>query len=104
MTKYYWTAFCKRNRYIAIDHIVQIINTHGAVTDSKMFSDLSLSLIIEIEARQIAPLYAELGAYIDLSDTEVVKTDATVERMILLSVNFTRGKGNLKIEVPAVPG
>lgn len=104
MTKYYWTAFCKQSRHAAIDKIVQIINTYGAVIDSKMFSDLSLSLIIEIEARQIAPLYAELGAYIDLSDTEVVQTDATVERVILLSVNFTHGTGNLKIEVPSVPG
>lgn len=47
MTKYYWTAFCKQNRHAAIDKIVQIINTYGAVIGSKMFSDLSLSLIIE---------------------------------------------------------
>lgn len=104
MIKYYWTGFCKEKRHAAIDKIVQIINSHGAVVDSKMFSDLSLSLIVEIEARQIGALYAELGAYLDLSDVEIVRTDVTVERMILLSVNFTHGTGNLKIEVPAVPG
>jgi hypothetical protein len=75
MGKIYWTGICSRERNEAISAISTIINRHGCFTDFKLFSDVSLGMVIEVE-----------------------------ERIVLLNVTFTRGTGNLEREVPAVPG
>ncbi len=104
MGKLYWTGICGQERTGAITQISTIINRHGCFTDFKLFSDVSLSMVIEIEERKVDALYEELGNYLALEDFPAVHSSAAKERVILLHVTFTRGTGNVAREIPAVPG
>jgi hypothetical protein len=104
MGKLYWTGICSKERTQAIPQISTIVNRHGCFTDFKLFSDVSLSMVIEVEERKVDALYEELGNYLALDDSPAVRSNSAQERIILFHVTFTRGTGNVAREVPAVPG
>ncbi len=104
MNKLYWTGICGQERTGAITQISTIINRHGCFTDFRLFSDVSLSMVIEVEERNVDALYGELGNYLALADFPAVGSNSARERIILLHVTFTRGTGDVAREVPAVPG
>lgn len=45
----FWKGYCKESRYTALDKINRIVNNSGDVVDVKQFSDVSMSLRIELE-------------------------------------------------------
>ncbi|MBD0257635.1 MAG: hypothetical protein ICV83_18130 [Cytophagales bacterium] len=104
MGKLYWTGICGQERNGAITQISSIINRYGCFTDFRLFSDVSLSMVIEVEERKVDALYAELGSYLALEDFPPIHSSSARERVILFHVTFTRGTGNVAREVPAVPG
>lgn len=71
-----------------------------------MFSDFALSLILEIEEQRIESLYKDISAKMEILETipENTNNDFKKEWWILINVSFSSGKGELKVEVPGVPG
>ncbi|WP_242926401.1 hypothetical protein [Pontibacter vulgaris] len=104
MQSIYWVGYCDKERNQAINEINKIINQHGFTADFKMFSDVSLSMIIEIEERRVDALYKDLAKYMQLNDSRPLNSGSAQERTVLLHITFTKGTGDLRIEVPAVPG
>jgi len=104
MRKLYWTGYCNKERSAAISETEHIISSFGFITDFKRFSDISISMTIEIEEFKIDDLYIALKNYLSLSDFEKLNSDSGNECIIYLNTSFTRGTGDLLIEVPAVPG
>ena len=104
MKRYFWTGYSNKERNTAIYEIANIIGNYGFVTDSKRFSDLQISMKIEIEEFKIDKLYCELNRYLGLNDFEKLNSTSKNECEIFLNVSFIKGTGNLKIEVPAIPG
>lgn len=104
MKRYFLTGYSDQQRLTAIPEIEQIISRHGFITDFKMFSDISLSIVIEIPENQVAALYEELKTRIRLDDSPALPSDARRECTVYLNVTFTKGSGDLKQEVPNVPG
>jgi hypothetical protein len=100
----YWKGFCRKDRNIAIYEIEKVANTHGFITDFHMFSDMEICIKIEIEEQNIYHLYTDLKNHITLNDYEDVNSRSKKERSILLNITFLKSTGNLKIEVPIVPG
>lgn len=100
----YWKGFCNRNRNAAIYELESIINSFGYITDFHMYSDIEICLKIEIEEWKINNLYRELGSYLTLNEVIDMNSDSDRERIVLINITFTQSTGNLKIEVPAVPG
>lgn len=104
MELFYWTGYCDKERIQAINTIECIINNYGFLTDFKSFSDISISITIEIEKQKIDLLYKDLKNYMSLKDFTLLNSRSDNECMILFNITFTKGTGNLKIEVPAIPG
>lgn len=104
MKRIYWTGFSKEDRTSGIIHIEEGIDNLGFIIDYKFFSDISVSLIIESEENKVEKLYQELLKIIAINDYEKFDTDSTKECTILLNITFAKSSGNLKIEVPAIPG
>ena len=104
MQKYYWSGYCHETRVVAIDKIASIINNYGLLLSANQFSDLDIGFTIEIASIKVRELYSALSSYIGLAEPGEVTFESTGEITIMLNVSFTNGKGNLKIEVPAVPG
>lgn len=104
MKNIFWTGFCNKERIIAISEIENIVNAHGFLIDFKEFSDLSISMIIELDELKVNPLYLALKNYLNLKDFEPVDPSISGEQSVFLNVTFSKGTGNLRIEPPAVPG
>lgn len=104
MERFYWKAYCSKNRTRSITEIRNITSKHGFILDFKRFSDVSISLSIEIERHKISILYDELREYMRLEDFDKIHSDSKMECTILLNVTFTKSTGDMIMEAPAVPG
>ena len=61
-------------------------------------------MAIEIEEFKIDKLHGDLKKIIGVQEFEYLNSISTKERTVYLNITFTKGTGNLKIELPAVPG
>lgn len=104
MKRFYWTGYSNKQPNLAISEIEQIINHHGFLVDFKRFSDISISLIIEIQEQKAVKLYNDLKNYMVLTDSDFISSGSEEECTILFNITFTKGTGNLRIEIPSVPG
>lgn len=100
----HWKGFCNRDRNEAIYEIERIVSQYGFITDHHMFSDMELSLKIEIAEHNVQKLYTGLKSYLTMDDVGNLASESPKERSILLNITFVKSSGNLRIEVPAVPG
>ncbi|MCU0448651.1 MAG: hypothetical protein MUC97_02245 [Bernardetiaceae bacterium] len=104
MQNIFWTGYSPRQRHLAINEMQQTIARHGDLVDFQSFSDLSITVKIEIEERKVDLLYRELAQQMGMADFPGLSSQATRERVIFLNVSFAAGQGNLKTEIPEVPG
>jgi hypothetical protein len=85
-----------------------ISRSHGGILDFKMFSNLSLSMIIEVNGSRVLSLLdslVALGWHVDVEpDREALGRLATDLLEGTLQMTFPEGDGELEIPVPAVPG
>jgi len=103
-----WEGYSNGSRIEIIDKIKTAIqNSDGAIMNFNMFSDLALTLSIEIPANRMNDLHQALSKILSISikDAEEVKDECSIkEKMIYFNVSFTKGTGDLKNEIPDVPG
>jgi hypothetical protein len=104
MKNIFWTGYCDEERLSAVHEIEDIIRIHGFVTNSKQFSDVSVSLTIELEEKDVDNLYGALEKCVRLNRVEKLNSTSKTERTIFLNITFTKATGDLRVEVPAVPG
>ena len=104
MKTIFWTGYSHEDRFVAIKAIETIVNDYGFITDFKQFSDISISIKIELEAQKIDDLYDSLSSYLTLKESEKINATSKQEYIVFLNVTFTKSSGNLRIEVPNVPG
>jgi hypothetical protein len=100
----FWTAYSNDERHTAIDKIQSVVSKYGDIIEFKFFSDISITLIIEIMESKIGKLNDELLDIITIDKYDQYNLTSQIERTIYLNITFTKGTGNLKIEVPSVPG
>ncbi|CCH52847.1 hypothetical protein BN8_01881 [Fibrisoma limi BUZ 3] len=104
MKRFYWVGYCEEDRLKATPQIARVINKHGALINTNFFSDLATSFVIEVPADQIQALYAGLQEYMQLENIGPLPASGPYECTVLLNLSFAKGSGNLKVEVPSVPG
>lgn len=104
MENIFWTGFSYDERHSAINKIQSVISKYGDVVDAHFFSDISLSMTIEIEEFKIDKLYDELTKIIQVQKPEHLNSISKKERTVYLNITFAKKTGNLKIDVPSVPG
>ena len=78
--------------------------SEGFILNFNMFSDLALTLCIEIEEQNINTLYQNLDKIVTLSSFEDKPTKSKKEGIVYLNVTFNKGTGKLKQIIPSVPG
>ena len=93
----------------AIDHgKAAIQSSHGDILDFKMFSNLSLSMIVGLSGRGVLSLLdslVALGWDVDVDpDREALALRATDPLEGTFQMTFPDGDGELRIPLPAVPG
>ena len=104
MENVFWTGFSESDWLSVIDKIRRVVSVYGSIVDVRLFSDISLNMTIEIEELKIDKLYEDLTHVITLQKPAYLNSISKRERTIYLNITFTKGTGNLRIEVPSVPG
>lgn len=98
-----WKAFASGNRNQAIDRIkAAIVESGGSLMNFKLFSDIGMSMIIEIECRSIKNLHTSISRAVTLAEDPTEVPEGLC--YVLLYLSFIEGTGDLQIEVPDVPG
>jgi len=95
----------ERNK--AIEELKGIISNNGGfIINSNFFSDLALSLTIEIEEKDILKLHSTIEESMKISESglENLNAKSKAEWWIFLNITFSQGTGDLKTDVPNVPG
>lgn len=102
-----WKALSVRGRGEDLEDLkASISDCGGFITHFSMFSDLGLGLNLEIEEKDILRLYVRLQSFLSIAEDapEGLKADSEEEWQIRMHVSFSKGSGDLKVEVPMVPG
>ena len=102
-----WELFSNQERHYTIQGIKKsITDSHGSILNFEMYSDVSLSINIEINECDIINLHTELALIGHLSgiDETSINKQSPREWIIFLNVTFVKGEGKLRSEVPEVPG
>jgi hypothetical protein len=102
--RFYLVGYCGMDRFSGISAIEEVINHYGYIIDFKMFSDISISFYIEMKENKIDEMIEQLKKVIIMDEPKQLHAYSEAEEIILLNVSFTKGSGNMKIEVPVVPG
>ena len=100
----FWKGYSKEKRHTSIDTIKNIVAKYGDLVDFKFFSDISLTMVIEIEEFKIDNLYSELGKNIEIENFQYLNSTSMKERTVFLNITFSKSTGNLNIETPSIPG
>lgn len=103
-SRYYFTGYNYQSRAQGIADITQAVGPWGAILDFKLFSDVVISFEIEVIAAQVHSLYASLAAVMEMEPFDVAVPETAQEVLVLMQVTFAKGTGNMRHEVPAVPG
>jgi hypothetical protein len=104
MHRIYWTGYCRTERVAAIHQLEAAVQPFGFITDFKRFSDVALTVFIELPTNKIEPLYEALGQIMEMKEWETTETTSTQTCEIALELNFSSGTGQLSISTPSVPG
>lgn len=105
--KFNWEGFSNQERNKVIEDIKDRISvSDGYILNFQLYSDLALSLSIEIEEASIVTLYEKLAQVITLSpfDFQLIDSTSKKECLLFLNLSFAKGSGKLKIKIPSVPG
>ncbi len=104
MEKFNVSGICSANRHTALSIIGQTVSRYGCIVDFKMFSDFSTGFVVEIEKHRIGQLHAELKKVMQMETFDAPESASAEPCILLLNVTFIHGKGDLRNEVPDVPG
>lgn len=102
-----WQAFSYSNRHETIELLKHTISKNdGYIINFNMFSDLAISLTVEIEENKISNLHRDLARILQVSEPEPehLNLNSNTEWWILMNISFGKGQGKLKVETPNVPG
>jgi hypothetical protein len=104
MENVFWKGYCNDERSTAINKIQTVVSAFGDIIDFKFFSDISITIVIEIKECKIDNLHSKLRDNIGIDNYKYLNSVSEKERTIYLNITFLKGTGNLQIETPSVPG
>lgn len=99
----FWSAIGHGGRIEVIQACEDIINKFGFINEFKQFSDLALSMSIEVSPDKIRTLYESLKDNLRLDPFDFKEVNENTKN-VFLNISFADGHGDLRVEVPQVPG
>ena len=105
--KFRLQAYTSDNRHLTIDQIQKLINRYdGFLMNHRMYSDLQMSMYVEMKEYRLLNFYHNLCKQFRISGFDIKNFDPHSRKTcrIYLNVYFIKGVGKLKVRVPRVPG
>lgn len=98
-SKLSWAAYSNSDRNKIIESVKTTISKNdGYIINFNMFSDLAMSISIEIEENKIQTLHKDLSLIVGISEIESdnFNLNSKKEWLIFMNISFGKGKGGLK--------
>jgi hypothetical protein len=102
MNNIFWTAYSKQDKTNGMLEVQEIVNNYGFIIDFKQFSDISMVIHVEIEEFKICKLFAALSKCVTVDNFQNTDSDSQRERNLFIHINFVKGTGDLRVEIPAI--
>ncbi len=102
MNNIFWKWYSNDDRHASINTIKSVVAKYGDMVEFKLFSDTSLTMVIEIEEYKINNLYSELTETIGIEKFTYLDSMSKRERSVYLNITFAKGTGNLIIQIPSL--
>ena len=102
-----WELYTNSNRNTIIESFKDVIsNNDGSIMNFNMFSDLAMTLSVEIEENRIEDLHNELSLLAGISEIgyDDFSSNSKKEWLIFMTISFTKGTGEIKQVIPEAPG
>ncbi|MDP4269551.1 MAG: hypothetical protein Q8909_05440 [Bacteroidota bacterium] len=103
MHRHYWTAISHEERIQAISDITRIVDRYAIVLNFQRFSDIAMSLLLEVEECRLKELQDDLNAILSWDTGETQFIESKADCIVFLNVTFAKGTGDLQIENPNIP-
>lgn len=100
----YWEAISQFTESETIVTLENAVKPFGYILDFKRFSDLALSVDIEVKPACMLPLWEAMSATFRMSGRGESELPNDSEMKLFLHISFAKGSGLKRFEVPAVPG
>jgi hypothetical protein len=100
-------AYTRDERYLAIESIEKVIHDfRGFIVDHHMYSDMQISMYVEMKECRILNFYHRLRKVVKLSRLDLNQFDPHSRETcrVYINVNFVKATGNLQLSIPDVPG
>lgn len=104
MQNIFLTGYSQAPRHQSIESIKSWVAAYGDIVDFNLFSDLAISVKIEIPEASILPLHQALRSIIALDDYDAAPSLNQRERTLFLHIHFAQGSGEASHERPIGPG
>lgn len=108
MQKFYkWEGITSSDRIQVINEVKDAISTAGgAIINFTKYSDLALSLSVEIEDGKVASLQQAIQTIVKLEQKDSMDPikGSESEVIVRLNISFASGTGGLRNKIPEVPG
>jgi hypothetical protein len=98
VTRYYWKGICNKDRNLAISELTSIVDKYAIILNFQRFSDISLSLMLELEECHLSNLQNDLKSLMTIDSDDAVSTESRTTCVVFFNVTFTKATGNLEIE------
>ena len=101
-----WEGYSQGERTVTIENIKSAIQVNdGCIMNFNIFSDLAITLSIEIPSNRLKSLLESLSKILTVSvKTPIEESISAKEQMVSFNVSFSAGTGNMRNEIPDVPG
>jgi hypothetical protein len=100
-----WKLFCQGDRIQVIEQVKSaILTNNGSILHHEMFSDLGMSLTIQVVEEHLPALHAELEDLGEIHPPEAryAASSRGAEWTIFMNVSFASGTGDMEHDIPAV--
>ncbi|MBA7518082.1 hypothetical protein ES705_10148 [subsurface metagenome] len=103
MKRYIWSGISNDERIKAISETTSIVDRYATILNFQRFSDISLGLLLEIEECRLTDLQISIKNIISIEGIDTNLTNSKTDCIVHLNITFTKGIGDLEIEVPNIP-
>ena len=103
MKSIFWEIISSEDRIAGINHIKAVVDRYGSIMEFKKFSDLSMSLIIEMNSTDLDPFRNRLKEVASIMSESAEDMIPGQEIMLYLNITFAHGTGDLRHEIPDFP-
>lgn len=98
----FWKGSVPGNRTEVISKLILISGRYGMVLNSKSYSDLDISLVLEVESVKLQELQSELSGFAAMDYGQDIPSHQKHDVLVHINLSFYTGTGDIEHDVACI--